>query len=151
MKKNLICSIMVTYNRKELLLRNIKSLLNQTLETDILIVDNHSIDGTKEFLEANGILKKTTVKYLNTGDNLGGAGGFNFGLDYAYKRGYSWFMLMDDDGYCMNPDVVEKLYEAEINYSEPIVLNALVVKNENLDMTFQLDHCNDKKQSKKKQ
>ena len=45
-----ICAVVVTYNRKELLLRNISSLLSQTYPLDILIYDNASTDGTYDFL-----------------------------------------------------------------------------------------------------
>lgn len=147
---NEICSIVVTYNRKELLLRNIRSLLIQTKEHDILIIDNHSTDGTKEFLYDEGILDCSNVHYVDTGKNIGGAGGFSFGLEYAYKLGYQWFMLMDDDGYCMENDVIEKLYAVGEKSEEPIVLNACVVKNTNQELTFQLDHCKDINVIKKK-
>ena len=52
-----ICSVVVTYNRKELLIRNIKSIMSQSIKTDIIIYDNASTDGTYEFLEEKGILK----------------------------------------------------------------------------------------------
>ena len=50
MKK--VAAIVVTYNRKKLLLENIKALLAQTYRNlDILIIDNCSTDGTKDAIQ----------------------------------------------------------------------------------------------------
>ena len=80
--------IIVTYNRKELLKESIEALINQTNKNfDLLIVDNASTDNTY-----NDIVSKyesDKIKYINTQKNLGGAGGFNFGLKRAILDGYS--------------------------------------------------------------
>lgn len=39
------------------------------------------------------------ILYENTGENLGGAGGFNFGIRRAYEAGYDAIWIMDDDTY----------------------------------------------------
>ena len=39
------------------------------------------------------------VIYFNTGSNLGGAGGFQYGIRKAVERGYEYLWIMDDD--CM--------------------------------------------------
>ena len=94
--KKKVVAIVVTYNRKELLKECVKALLNQEYKNcEILIVDNASTDGTKEFLEDE--LKEQKVHYINTTANLGGAGGFNFGMREAYKIGCDFMWLMDDD------------------------------------------------------
>ena len=92
---NKIVAVVVTYNRKELLEENIKALLNQSYENlDILIIDNASTDGTEK------VVKKYVsdkLKYMNTGANLGGAGGFNFGIRQAIERNYDYCWVMADD------------------------------------------------------
>lgn len=94
MNKNV--AIVVTYNRKELLIKNIEALLNQNeKDFDILIIDNASNDGTFEKIEK--YLENIRVKYVNTGKNLGGAGGFEYGLSVALEEKYDKFWLMDDD------------------------------------------------------
>jgi len=97
MKK--VAAVVVTYNRKALLLENIESLLNQTVSDllDIVIVDNASTDGTKEALEK--YVSNEKIIYKNTGANLGGAGGFQYGIRYAAENGYEYVWVMDDD--CM--------------------------------------------------
>ena len=96
MKKKVI-AVVVTYNRKELLKECIEALLNQDYEEcTVLIVDNASTDGTEKFIKEN-YSKNERVKYINTGENLGGAGGFNIGIKEAYKIGCDFIWVMDDD------------------------------------------------------
>ena len=91
-----VIAVVVTYNRKELLKESIEALLAQEYENfDILIVDNASTDGTKEYIEE--LLKISKISYENTGANLGGAGGFNYGMKKAIERGYEYVWIMDDD------------------------------------------------------
>ena len=74
-----VMAIIVTFNRKELLKESIEALLNQSYKNcDILVVDNASSDGTREFI--SGYIDNKKVIYKNTEVNIGGAGGFNFGI-----------------------------------------------------------------------
>ena len=91
-----VIAVVVTYNRKELLKEAIEALLNQEYNNcDILIVDNASTDGTKEYIDE--LLNDNKVHYENTGANLGGAGGFNFGMRKAVEMGCDFVWVMDDD------------------------------------------------------
>lgn len=92
-----VAAVVVTYNRKALLLENIKSLLAQSAyeQLDIILIDNASTDGTREALEA--YIASGQIIYNNTGANLGGAGGFNYGVKVAVEGGYEYVWLMDDD------------------------------------------------------
>lgn len=94
---NKTAAVVVTYNRKDLLIKNIKSLLDQTYNDvlDILIFDNASSDGTKEAI--NDYIRREDIQYFNTGENLGGAGGFNFGIKQATEMGYGTLWILDDD------------------------------------------------------
>ena len=94
MEKNRIVAIVVTYNRKDLLKECIEAL-NKNENLDVLVIDNASTDGTKELVEK---YVSDTLKYVNTGNNLGGAGGFNFGIKEALKnKNYKYLWIMDDD------------------------------------------------------
>ena len=57
------CSVIVTYNRKELLCRSLEKNLEQTAGQDIIIIDNASTDGTKELLDKKGFLSNSRVHY----------------------------------------------------------------------------------------
>ena len=108
--------IIVTYNRKELLKESIEALINQTNKNfDLLIVDNASTDNTY-----NDIVSKyesNKIKYINTQKNLGGAGGFNFGLKRAILDGYDYAWVMDDDSICTNTAFESIMNKAKVlNY-----------------------------------
>ena len=106
-----VFAIVVTYNRKELLEENIKALLNQTYNSlKILIVDNASSDGTNELVKK---YLSDKLLYVNTGSNLGGAGGFNYGIKFGYENFKSkYFWIMDDDT-IPNKDALENLLKAK--------------------------------------
>src|SRR6185312_1077865 len=92
--KERICAVVVTYNRKTLLRTGLCALLRQTRQLDqILVVDNGSTDGTKEMLEA----EFRDCQVLRTPENLGGAGGFRAGMEWAHQAGFDWTWVMDDD------------------------------------------------------
>ncbi len=91
-------AVVVTFNRKQLLLECLQALKKQTRPLDrIFVIDNASSDGTPEFLEESGILRDPIFEYVRLGENTGGAGGFHEGLRRAFDSGYDWFWLMDDD------------------------------------------------------
>ena len=105
--KSPVAAIVVTYNRLELLRQCVEALRAQTAACDILIVDNASTDGTAQWLAS-----QPNLHYRNTGSNLGGAGGFNFGMRWAVEAGYEYVWVMDDDT-LPRPDALQKLLEAD--------------------------------------
>ncbi len=92
---NKISAIVVTYNRKELLKECICALIKNAEDADIFIIDNASTDGTQE--EIKTFVDNQRVYYFNTGENIGGAGGFNYGIKQAYSKEYEYNWLMADD------------------------------------------------------
>lgn len=120
-KRETIAAVVVTYNRKSLLIECLDALMNQTYPLDaIYIIDNASSDGTPELLIEKGYINKAlppdnepiedikTIKlhsfdrtvdihYVRMHENTGGAGGFHEGVKRGYEAGYDWLWLMDDD------------------------------------------------------
>lgn len=121
--------IIVTYNRKDYLMRCMCGVYSQTLPPKaVYIVDNASTDGTYDCLNENDMLSNPTidVKYIRLDRNLGGAGGFYTGLKTAHEDGgYDGFVLMDDDG---QPDKDELKYIAKW-MGRYDYINALVVSD----------------------
>lgn len=108
---NKVSAVVVTYNRIELLKECLEALEKQNYPCDILVVDNASTDGTEEYIHAIKN-KYTNLYYKNTGANIGGAGGFNFGMCWAVEAGYEYVWVMDDD--CLPyDDALQKLIEAD--------------------------------------
>jgi len=122
MNKKSICAVVVTYNRKELLIECLNALVKQTMPLDaIYLIDNDSNDGTPELLFNNEYINelppeklnhpwekdfaiydsnkevKIKLKYVRLNKNTGGAGGFYEGVKRAYESNYDWIWLMDDD------------------------------------------------------
>lgn len=109
-----VAAVVVTYNRKELLMECLEALLRQTRPLQaIYIIDNASTDGTPELLhrmgytpspqggtltlETPGNQEKVRIIHIRLPENTGGAGGFHEGVKRAYNDGYDWIWLMDDD------------------------------------------------------
>lgn len=140
MKYFKVCGVVVTYNRKELLLRNIQSLLMQTYPLDILIYDNASTDGTYDFLKEHDIFEQKNIIYIRGESNLGGAGGFCNGEKNAIKRGYDYLWLMDDDGYCVNSKTLENLV-LKCNEEKEILNSFVLCDKKTKKPTFNIGGC----------
>lgn len=70
------------------LLNVFPALRNQTRKPDaILVVNNGSTDNTEAWLN-----QQQDVFFI-TQKNIGSGGGFNTGISWAYKHGYSWDMV----------------------------------------------------------
>lgn len=104
--------VVVTYNRLEKLKKALACYENQTLSfRSIIIVDNHSSDGTYEYLEEWKSKQTPFVKYIiHAEDNLGGSGGYYLGQKKAMELNPDWLFLADDDAYPV-ADMMEKFYD----------------------------------------
>ena len=107
-KQDKIAVVIVTYNRKKILQDCLGKVLNQSIKLDtVFLIDNASTDGTEEMLREK-YLNNHIFRYLKLKENLGGAGGFYTGIKIAYKEGFQWLWLMDDDVF-PEKDALEKL------------------------------------------
>lgn len=104
-EKRKICAVIVTYNRKDLLIKCLEAVLSQTYKPhSVYIVDNASTDGTSEFIQKKGFynteINSIIFQYLLLSQNTGGAGGFYNGIKKAYdsKETFDAVWVMDDDG-----------------------------------------------------
>ena len=118
-----IAAVVVTYNRIELLKKNILSLRSQTCKLDeIIVVNNSSTDGTFDWLEV-----QTDLTVITQG-NLGSGGGQHSGIKYAYNKGYDWIWCMDDDTIPLN-DTLEQLLITSKNFSKISVISPVPISN----------------------
>lgn len=101
-----IAAVIVTRNRLALLQECVAAVRAQTHQPDeIIVIDNASDDGTREWLDV-----QDGLNVIHQG-NLGGAGGFWRGLKQGHARGHDWFWCMDDDTIA-TPTALERLCEA---------------------------------------
>ena len=110
MNETKMAAVVVTYNRRILLLECIEALKKSDIQTDIIIIDNASTDGTEKTVRH--LIDNDNIFYYNTGKNIGGAGGFNYGIRKAYEAGYNYIWLMDDDT-IVKKDTLTALFEAD--------------------------------------
>ena len=106
-----ICAAIVTYNRKQLLLELLEAVRRQTYPVKtIVIVDNHSSDGTTDALLEKNIIEKAVtdeickrkwdvkdVLYYYSSSNTGGSGGFQKAFEIAGSLDHDFVWMMDDD------------------------------------------------------
>ena len=97
-----IVCVVVTFNRLAKLKKAIDAYEKQSMPFDTLvIVDNHSTDGTEQYLEewgkSNSKLFNKHVIHLQ--ENRGGSGGFYEGERYAMTLNPDWIFVADDDAY----------------------------------------------------
>lgn len=93
-----VCALVLTYKRKEFLGKVLDCLAAQSFPlTTILVVDNHSNDGTVEFIQQ----KKSVVpaiEYIELSLNCGPAGGYAAGMKWIIQEGrFTHLWVMDDD------------------------------------------------------
>lgn len=131
--------VIVTFNRKKLLMENLDILFKQNDKLDrIIIIDNHSTDGTK-----NAILERysSMIKYIDyvyMEENTGGAGGFYEGVLRAYDSGADFVYLMDDDGKPYDENTISKIKKAAkklYKQNKLLFINSLVTTN-GKDLSF---------------
>jgi GT2 family glycosyltransferase len=104
-----VIAVVVTYNRLNLLKECITALKNQTHSPDeILVINNGCTDDTSQWLQTQHDL------LVISQENVGSGGGFESGIQWAYKNGYSWIWCMDDDGY-PKKDALEKILAPELD------------------------------------
>lgn len=126
---NIVAAIVVTYNRKELLEKCIEKLQAQTKKMDILIIDNASTDGTEALFDK----EIENIYYYNTGSNLGGAGGFSYGIKKAVEQGYDYLWILDDDT-LPTPTALEELLrkDEELNGEYGFLSSKVLWKDESI-------------------
>lgn len=116
--------VIVTYNRKDLLKECIEACLNQTYKfSDIIVINNNSTDGTKEYLNT---LKDSNILIKNLTNNIGGAGGFYEGVKIASNMDLDYLLLIDDDAIIennFNEEIVNNLKDNILAYSGTVKTN----------------------------
>ncbi|MCO5934672.1 glycosyltransferase family 2 protein [Mucilaginibacter sp. RB4R14] len=100
-----VITVIVTYNRLQLLKRCVNAVIDQTMSpNEIIVINNGSTDGTVAWL-----LEQPVTTF--TQKNEGGAGGFSAGIKLAYDHSADWIWLMDDDTIPQN-DALQQLASA---------------------------------------
>lgn len=131
-------SLLVTYNRKDKLVEALNALLNQQLQPlRVIVIDNHSTDGTEEFLSQQGLLDNPKIVYKKMDKNYGGSGGFYYGIKESMKYTDFDFLSLSDDDAIFNPNFFRLIADYQKNHPEIKAFSGTV---EYEDGTIQIDH-----------
>lgn len=123
-------SIVVTFNRKDILQQAINSLLNQTLTPKkIIVADNASTDGTDAMMEER-FADNSQIKYVRLNENGGGSAGFYRGFQEALKEDVDWISVSDDDALYAK-DFFEKIAQQTKRYPNIKAFSGSVYTNGN--------------------
>jgi GT2 family glycosyltransferase len=95
--------VIPTFNARDILAEALESLERQTVEHDVVVVDNASTDGTRELVAA----RFPRVHVVALDENLGFGRAVNRGVDAVETE---VVVLVNNDAVC-NPDFVERLLE----------------------------------------
>lgn len=89
-----VCIVVLNWNGRDDTLACLASLSNSIgHEHELLFVDNGSEDGSEEAVRAGF----PEVHVLQTGENLGFAGGNNAGIRWALERDFDYVLLLNND------------------------------------------------------
>lgn len=90
-----ILTIVVTYNAMKWLDRCLGSLSESEVPTDVIVIDNGSVDGTCEYIAGN----YPDVLLTRSEENLGFGKANNVGFRYALEHQYRYVYLMNQDAW----------------------------------------------------
>ena len=113
----LLSIVLSTYNRVELLEKTLHSILNQSyINTEILLLNDNSNDGTEKFLSKISS-KDSRVKVLtNTVNNVGKVGHTEILKQLISKKKGEFFITAADDDYYPNKDFFSNAMNKFIKY-----------------------------------
>jgi len=120
-----VIAVIVTYNRRDLLLESLAAVQEQKRRPDaVIVIDNASADGAAAAVRA----AFPAVRLVELGANYGGAGGFAFGFAQALADGADLIWAMDDDT-VPEPGALAALLDARTAYPgrAPAVVASAVV------------------------
>lgn len=113
MTQPLVVTIILNTNRRADTLDCLQSLTqNAYANLDILVLDNHSTDGSVAAIEA----AFPQVSIINLTQNLGYAGNNNVGIQAAMDKGADWVFVLNEDT-VLAPDCLQKM--VEVGESDP--------------------------------
>lgn len=125
-------TVIVTYNRKDAVRNALLRQFKQTVQAQkIILVDNHSTDNTKEYIQDILDDYADQVKYLRLDENLGGSGGFYYGMKAALEEQTDLIAISDDDA-SYDQDYFEKIIKTAENNPKDMAFCGAIYENDEL-------------------
>ncbi len=121
-KRNKILVIIPAYNEAENIGPVLESLKKEVSYADVIVINDHSTDSTKEVVEKNN------VKCITNVFNMRYAWTVQTGIKYAKYHNYDYAIFMDADGQHLASEAA-KLYDTMINTNSDIVIGSRYLKD----------------------
>jgi hypothetical protein len=102
-----LSSVVLNFRTPDQTALAVNSLRTSRTSTEILIVDNHSCDGSASMLRD----AFPDIRVIESADNLGFSGGCNLGIRAALQTGARFVLLMNSDA-ILAPDALDRLLAA---------------------------------------
>ena len=117
----------VTCNRLNLLKECVDAINGQTVPFQkVVIVNNNSNDGTKQFLDE---IEDKRYQIVHSAQNLGGAGGFSLALEQFCDMTTDWVLIIDDDA-IIRKNFIEEIANQIEKYNDKYLAYSGVVLEE---------------------
>jgi rhamnopyranosyl-N-acetylglucosaminyl-diphospho-decaprenol beta-1,3/1,4-galactofuranosyltransferase len=113
-----VCAVVVTHRRPDELAKSLDAVTSQTRVPDhLIVVDNDFSEGQDQRVRDLVAGQPVPTTYVGSLRNLGGAGGFAFGMLQALTMGADWLWLADDDGRPADAWVLATLLDCAARHS----------------------------------
>lgn len=133
-----IIAVIPTHYRPGYFEAALKSVLEQTVKCDVLIIDSGHHKYTKEIIEKyNNFTNKRKIIYKEI-ENISPANNFYEGFKTAYEMGYEWTWVMDDDAQA-EKETIEELLKY-ISISDGILVSTVLTFYDNTISFFHRRH-----------
>ena len=128
-----IYTVIVTYNAENWIEQCMQSLLQSSIQTEVVIVDNCSTDRTISLIYE----KFGSAKLISSKENLGFGKANNIGIQHAIDYAADYIFLLNQDAFVM-PQCIEQLVAVHKNYSEYGILSPMqYYTGKRLDFLFE--------------
>lgn len=118
-----ILIIIPAYNEEKNIVRTVQDIERNVPDADYIVINDCSVDSTKEILCSND------AYYLDLPVNLGIGGGVQTGYRYALEYGYDIAIQFDGDGQ-HDARYIQKLIEPILNSQADMVIGSRFIENE---------------------
>lgn len=106
--------LITTYNRLSFLKRSVESVLKQTINCDLVVIDDCSTDGTEAYMRS---LNNDRITYHRNDQNLGHSATLNLGVEISQS---DWIKPLDDDDY-LAPNCLAEISQAIEQYPSAVI------------------------------
>ncbi|MBH8566258.1 glycosyltransferase family 2 protein [Nostoc sp. CENA67] len=135
--------LMTCHNRRDTTLRCLKALYQQDINFDVYLVDDGSSDGTYDAVST----AYPEVKILQGNGNLFWVGGMRLAFSEAIKRGYDYYLWLNDD-IVLESTALHRLLNSHYQLKQQLQPDSIIVGSTKDTFTHQTTYGGQKQQKR---